>query len=403
MHPWLVAFVQVVGMTDKSARILLVSPEPAETAALANTLSNSGFEVITCRETEAAEALLLRINAQIVITDLSFPPLFGVEGIKLIQHLKARFPSMITLGLANKTDSQLDQLFSAVKGTKLFLKPAPALEISAFMESLRPSTGIPGRMHHVSRLEDFLKKRSISALLQPIVGIRKENDGQILGIESLARAQTNPGLWNPEMLFDYAEKMEKVCETDLLCIEAAFDEAAGLSKSMRLFINVRPRSIGQCNFPDALFCLAQKFGFEPEQVAIELTEQQTIANLPDFNRSLSELRTKGFRLALDDFGAGYANLEWLQSLKPDFLKLSGVFSRNLDTDISKQVIVKAATQMARRLAIPTILENVETAAELERARSLGVDFAQGYYFYQPKSAKYLRKLIPGFQESNSLA
>jgi len=403
MHGRLVAFVQVVGMTDKSARILLVSPEPVETAALANTLSNSGFEIITCREIEAAEALLLRIDAQVVITDLSFPPLFGVEGIKLIQHLKARFPSMITIGLANKTDSQLDQLFSAAKGTKLFLKPAQSADICSFMETLRPSTDLPGRMHHVSLLEDFLKKRSISALLQPIVGIRKDNDGQILGIESLARAQTNPGLWNPEMLFDYAEKMEKVCETDLMCIEAAFDEAAGLSKTMRLFINVRPRSIAQCNFPDTLFCLAQKFGFEPEQVAIELTEQQTIANLPNFNSSLSELRAKGFCLALDDFGAGYANLEWLQSLKPDFLKLSGVFSRNLDTDISKQVIVKAATQMARRLLIPTILENVETAAELERARSLGVDYAQGYYFYQPKSAKYLKKLIPGFQESNSLA
>jgi len=390
-------------MTDKSTRIVLVSHEPAESAELANTLSNSGFEIITCREIEAAEALLSRVDAQVVITDLSFPPLFGVEGIKLIQHLKARSPNLITLGLANKMDSQLDQLFCVAKGTKLFLKPTLSSDICSFIKSLTLPSSLPGRVHHVSLLEDFLKKRSISSLLQPIVGIRKDNDGQILGVESLARAHTSPGLWNPEMLFDYAERMEKTYETDLLCIEAAFDEAAGLSTSMRLFINVRPRSIAQDAFPNALLSLAKKYHFAPQQIAIELTEQQTIANLCDFNRSLAELRGKGFGFALDDFGAGYANLEWLQSLKPDYLKLSGVFSRNLDTDMSKQVIVRAATQMARRLAIPTILENVENAAELEKAKSLGIDFAQGYYFYRPKSAKYLKELIPGFQDSKSLS
>lgn len=399
----LLAFVQVVGMTDKSARILLVAHEPAESAALANALSNSGFEVVTCREIEAAEALLSRVDAQIVITDVSFPPLFGAEGIKLIQQLKTRFPKMMSLGLASKSDPQLDQLFCTAKGSKLFTKPVLPPEILSFIAAHSTPAQIPGRVHHISRLEDFLKTRSIGSLLQPIVGIRRDNEGQILGVESLARAQTNPSLWNPEMLFDYAERVEKTYETDLICIESALTEAAGLSTQMRLFINVRPRSIAQEAFSEKLLQLVKKYGFEPEQIAFELTEQQTIANLREFNRSLSELREKGFGFALDDFGAGYANLEWLQSLKPDFLKLSGVFSRNLETDISKQVIIRAATQMARRLAIPTILENVETAAELEKAKAIGVDFAQGYYFSQPKSAKNLKEEIPGFQDAKTLA
>jgi EAL domain-containing protein (putative c-di-GMP-specific phosphodiesterase class I)/ActR/RegA family two-component response regulator len=397
----LVAFVQVVSMTDESARILLVAHNVAESAALANALSNSGFEIVTCREIEAAEALLLRMDVQVVITDLSFPPLFGVEGIKLIQHLKARFPNMMTIGLAHKSDSQLDQLFCAAKGSKLLAKPANAQEILNFIAP-RPAR-VPGRVQHISRLEDFLKTRSIASLLQPIIGIRKDNDGQILGVESLARAQTNPGLWNPEMLFDYAERVEKTYETDLLCIESALAEASGLATNMRLFINVRPRSIARSHFAAELMTLTHKFGFKSEQIAIELTEQQTIANLEEFNRALTELRTLGFGFALDDFGAGYANLEWLQSLKPDYLKLSGVFSRNLDSDMSKQVIVRAATQMARRLSIPTILENVETAGELEKARAIGIDYAQGYYFFQPKSAKNLKELIPGFQHAKSLA
>src|SRR5688572_8951371 len=98
-------------MTHESGRILLVVHDPLESATLANLLCESGLEIITCREVEAAEALLPQIKAQFLITDLSFPPLFGAEGIKLIQHMRSRFPNVNTIGLAHKVDDQLDHLF----------------------------------------------------------------------------------------------------------------------------------------------------------------------------------------------------------------------------------------------------------------------------------------------------
>ena len=81
----------------------------------------------------------------------------------------------------------------------------------------------------------------------------------------------------------------------------------------------------------------------------------------------------------------------MQDLKPDYIKLSGVFCRDLEKDKTKQAIVKATTQMAKRLKIPTILEHVETKAELEMAHLLGVDNAQGYYFCYPQKSKVLIK------------
>lgn len=390
-------------MTDESARILLVVHDPLESATFANSLSNSGCEIISCREIEAAEALLTQVNTQILITDISFPPLYGVEGIKLIQRMKLRFPGVLVVGLTGKKDDHLNQLFKSAKGSKLFLKPVLPSQIHQYLvENETPQfhfSARPGRVRNILKLEDFLRSKSIGSLLQPIVGIRKDNNAQILGVESLARAQPNHALWNPEMLFDYADRMEKTFETDSICIEAALQEASGLSTQLRLFLNVRPHSIAQDNFSNHLTKVAKKYGFEPDQIIIELTEQQTIANLEDFHRALADLRSRGFGFALDDFGAGYANLERLQSLRPDFLKLSGVFSRNLDTDISKQVIVKSSTQMAHRLEIPAILENIENQQELDKAKALGIDFGQGYHFSQPKSAKSLKDIIPGFHRT----
>ena len=378
-------------------RILLVVFDAQELVKLSTILSETGAEIIACREAEAAQALLSQIKPQILISDLSFPPLYGGEGIKLVQHVKARIPNVVNIGLAHPSEEQLEQLFCRTKG-KLFTRPFASEALIDFILSIRAAKpNAVGKVHHISLLDDFLRSNSIDSVLQPIVGIRKDNDGQILGVESLARPRSSESLWNPEMLFDYADRKDKTYETDLICIRAALSEANNLSAGLRLFINVRPRSVTHDGFALRIAAMAKEYNFNAQQIIFELTEQQTIANLQEFNRSLQDVREQGFGLAIDDFGAGYANLEWLQCLKPDFLKLSGVFSNNLDKDASKQVIVRAATQMARRLDIPTILENIERAEELEKARALGIDFGQGYLFYEPKPAKELNAVITGFQ------
>ena len=100
---------------------------------------------------------------------------------------------------------------------------------------------------------------------------------------------------------------------------------------------------------------------------------------------MQTLRDRGFGIALDDYGVGFANLQLVQDLKPDYIKMSGYFCRDIHLDPFKQEIVRSTAQMADQLRIPTILENIETADELQEVQGLGVTYGQGYYFSKPAS------------------
>jgi EAL domain-containing protein (putative c-di-GMP-specific phosphodiesterase class I) len=122
---------------------------------------------------------------------------------------------------------------------------------------------------------------------------------------------------------------------------------------------------------------------------IEVTEQHTIGDPDVFARKLDALRERGFGLALDDYGSGFANLHLLMALKPEYLKLSGLFLKGIDTDPQRRTIVAATADMAQRLGIPVIVEWLETEAQMGVVADLGIPFAQGYYLAQPAPAASL--------------
>jgi EAL domain-containing protein (putative c-di-GMP-specific phosphodiesterase class I) len=140
-------------------------------------------------------------------------------------------------------------------------------------------------------------------------------------------------------------------------------------------------------FAPVITDLVAEAGFKNHEIVFELTEQQTIVNPQAFAKTLGRLREQGFQIALDDYGVGFANLRLVQDLRPEYLKLSGYFCRDVHKDPFKQMIVKATGDMCRTLGIPVILESVETADELEVVRSLQIDYGQGYYFARPAPAE----------------
>jgi EAL domain-containing protein (putative c-di-GMP-specific phosphodiesterase class I) len=109
---------------------------------------------------------------------------------------------------------------------------------------------------------------------------------------------------------------------------------------------------------------------------------------------LLALRGRGFGLAIDDYGEGFSNLQLVLDLEPGYLKLSRLFTRGLDTDERRRTIVELTARMASRLGMTTILEGVESAAEADLARALGVDCAQGYHIARPARAEDLARAFP---------
>ncbi len=358
-------------MRQDLQRIVLVIKDKTVSQKLARVMSQDGLEIVTCEEPEAVEALLSQGPINILIVDLPM-------GLQVVQHVATNFPDTVLVGLAEGCDQTICRQAEKA-GVQIILE---RLELDSLKEGHKT-----GLIQHFERLEDFLAKYQVAALLQPIVSLTSPE--HTLGLESLARAPRDLPLWNPETLFAYAARKEHLLETDLFCIRAAFKEAKQVPGLNKLFVNLRPRSMTHPQFVKKLLELTQEANFKPSQIVFELTEQQSILNLKTFLENLTKLRQMGFEIALDDFGTGFANLQWLYDLKPSYLKIAGVFCRDLQSDSTKQVLLSGTTEIARKLNIKTVLENIETASELEVAKTMGIDYGQGYFFCRPTSAREL--------------
>jgi EAL domain-containing protein (putative c-di-GMP-specific phosphodiesterase class I)/ActR/RegA family two-component response regulator len=378
-------------------RVLLLDDEPAVLGVLADYLAAPGLEIVTCREIEAAEAILEHGRFDVVVTDLRVSELGGLEGIRLIRYVSTHFPETTVLAMSGYVNDDVHALGRAVGAAAILEKP---IDLRRLRRYVHGENGLPriegqedGKVSEVDLLDDFLKAGQIASLLQPIVDIGQVQDGHkppfhAHGFESLARAPAGSPLRNPEILFAYASRKERLFDTDILCIHAALAEAKQLNLGgTKLFINTQPRSMTNPDFARIAADLVKEAGFTNTEIVFELTEQQTIVNPQAFAKTLGKLRAEGFQCALDDYGVGFANLRLVQDLRPEYLKLSGYFCRDIHLDPFKQMIVRSTGDMCRALGIPVILESVETAEELEVVRSLGIAFGQGYFFARPAPAK----------------
>ncbi|HEY4224141.1 MAG TPA: EAL domain-containing response regulator, partial [Myxococcota bacterium] len=351
-----------------------------------------GIEIITCREIEAAEAILEHHRFDVVVTDLRVSELGGLEGIRLIRYVSTHFPETTVLAMSGYVNDDVHALGRAVGAVAVLEKPIDLRRLRRYVhgeQGLPPSEG-EGTVSEVDLLDDFLATGQIAALLQPIVDVASAMPGgpfMAHGYESLARAPKTTPLRNPEILFAYASRKERLFETDLLCIKAALQEGKRLGlQGAKLFINTQPRSLTSPEFAPVVADLVAAAGFKNSDIVFELTEQQTIVNPVAFANTLGKLRAQGFQCALDDYGVGFANLRLVQDLRPEYLKLSGYFCRDIHLDPFKQLIVRSTGDMCRLLGIPVILESVETLEELEVVKSLGIQYGQGYFFARPAPA-----------------
>jgi EAL domain-containing protein (putative c-di-GMP-specific phosphodiesterase class I)/CheY-like chemotaxis protein len=370
--------------------VLLLDDEPAVLGVLADYLVAPGIEIITCREIEAAEAILEHHRFDVVVTDLRVSELGGLEGIRLIRYVSTHFPETTVLAMSGYVNDDVHALGRAVGAVAVLEKPIDLRRLRRYVHGengLPPAEG-EGVVSEVDLLDDFLATGAITSVLQPIVEIGAGGPPfRAHAVESLARAPRTTPLRNPEILFAYASRKERLFETDILCIKAALSEAKKLKlNGAKLFINTQPRSLTRPEFAPMVADLVAAAGFKNEEIVFELTEQQTIVNPKAFANTLGKLRAQGFQCALDDYGVGFANLRLVQDLRPEYLKLSGYFCRDIHLDPFKQLIVRSTGDMCRVLGIPIILESVETAEELEVVKSLGIQYGQGYYFARPAPA-----------------
>ncbi|MBI2472245.1 MAG: EAL domain-containing protein [Planctomycetes bacterium] len=130
-------------------------------------------------------------------------------------------------------------------------------------------------------------------------------------------------------------------------------------------------------------------GIDPASLVFEITETALIENMAAAQLFIAELKSLGFRFALDDFGIGFSSFNYLKHLPVDYLKIDGSFVRNLPHDTVAQHLVKAMVEISRGLGKKTIAEFVENEEIMRLLREYGVDYAQGYHIGKPRHVSEL--------------
>lgn len=233
----------------------------------------------------------------------------------------------------------------------------------------------------IDELVRVLETASLTPLFQPIV-MGPQVD--IFGYEALIRGPSDSPLHSPVTLFDTAGRAGCLVELDLLCRRLAIERFAQLGLEGFLFLNVTPLSLLEEDFREGVTAqLLEHAGLPASRVVIELTEHTPIHDYALMRQAVAHYRGMGFRVAIDDLGAGYSGLRHWAELQPDFVKIDRHFVQDVDRDPSKRQFLSSLLEVSRGLSCRVISEGIETSGEHRCLAELGCELMQGYLFARP--------------------
>jgi EAL domain-containing protein (putative c-di-GMP-specific phosphodiesterase class I) len=262
-------------------------------------------------------------------------------------------------------------------------------QVRSVLEDARRDSKLNSRLEDRRRrrnLFDVLVNRRVRAVFEPIVDVASRT---VFGYEALSRGPEGTDLYSAQALFGTAEEQDLMFQLDCLCRQMALKGAREFPAGCKLFLNVRPTTIHDPNFREELLgrTLAE-CGLQPSDVVFEISEQESIGNFEIFREVRDYYRKLGFQIALDDTGAGYASLEAVMELSPEFIKIDGAFIRGIDQDPARQQLVSALRTVADQINAQMIGEGLDTLEELEMLGTLGIRFGQGWLFGKPAPLRH---------------
>ena len=200
--------------------------------------------------------------------------------------------------------------------------------------------------------------------------------GRVVGVEALARFQLEPRR-GPDKWFDEAWAIGRGVELELAAVRTALRAFETLPQEVFLAVNVAPRTILDPALAEAL---REAPG---ARLVLEMTEHARVEDYGPLLTALAPLRARGVRLSIDDAGAGFASMQHILRLRPDFIKLDLVLTRDIDTDPTRRALTAALVAFGHDVGALILAEGIETRCELIALQRLGVAFGQGYHLARP--------------------
>ncbi len=244
-------------------------------------------------------------------------------------------------------------------------------------------------------LREAVQRQELHLVFQPLLDSRS---GDIAGFESLLRwNHANCGPIPPGRFIPLAEESGAIQAIGAWVFEEACRFAARLRdlgrENIRVNVNVSPRQLAADDFTAGLLRAVAAAGIQPGQLELEITETALISSMEKCVAKLTDLRSAGFHLALDDFGSGYSSLTYLKRLPVETVKLDRSFIREIADNPAQQRFVSSIVHMAHGQNLRVTAEGVETPEQLAALKECDCDYMQGFIFSRPVPDETAMKLL----------
>ncbi|MFO0750348.1 MAG: EAL domain-containing response regulator [Myxococcota bacterium] len=375
----------------KSRCVVIVDDEPQVSAAVARCAAKLGFESIQFHDAQSALDHLRTGETAVLVSDIRMPQMTGIELLRAVRAIDVDLPVVLMTG-APDVESAMEAVELgalrylakpiSVEAMRETLQYAVSLhELARLKNEALSARGIDGRLDSDRISLDVNFANALSKLwmaFQPIVDLGAR---RVIAYEALLRS-SEPALPHPGVFIEAAMTLGRLPDLSRAIRRAVAERAAELDPAIDIFVNLHPHDL----LDEDLFGLHAPLSNIAGRVVLELTERMSLADIPDVRRRTQRLRALGYRLAIDDLGAGYAGLSSMVLVQPEVVKLDMTLIRDIDLDQTKQRLVASITQLCGEMNVLTVAEGIEREGERDVVSQLGCDRMQGYFFGRPARA-----------------
>jgi EAL domain-containing protein (putative c-di-GMP-specific phosphodiesterase class I) len=369
--------------------VLIVDDDPTWRRTLKRLLASAGFDVVDVGTGRAALGALETGRFDVILSDIHMPDGDGLELLRSVRRIDLDIPVVL---MSAQPDVESAAVAVELGAFRYLTKPIEFDTLEKIVrhaarahalarirrEVMALAGGAPGVTDRAGLEVRF--EQAVAMLWMAFQPIVDAHSGALFGVEALMRSR-EPSLPSPCALLDAATQLDR-----LPMLARRTRGLAGTAVTARgdipsLFVNLRPSDLLDVDLIDESAPLTQI----ARRVVLEVTEREALHTTPALIARLERIRALGYRVAVDDIGAGYSGLTSFAELTPEIVKLDMALVRSIDASMVKQRTVGALCALCHDMGTLVVGEGVETIDERDCLLSIGCDLLQGYLIARPSS------------------
>ncbi|HKP55539.1 MAG TPA: EAL domain-containing protein [Polyangiales bacterium] len=373
---------------EAPARVLVADDDESVRLLMGRILSTNGHEVVLAHDGEEALQLYSQSTIDLIVSDISMPRMDGLTLLRRVREDNEDIPFILLAG-APSADTAIDALrFHAteylpkpIRPEQLLQSVLHALGLNRLAKMRREALSLYRKhssAHGEATRRSATFSRALDALYMVYQPITSWSKRKVFGYEALVRSSETE-LPHPGALFDAAEELDRLFDLGRQIRAKCVEPLARAESDTSLFVNLHTEDL----LDETLFDSERMLARNAHRVILEITERAKLEKIGNVQNRIARLRELGFRIAIDDIGAGYSGLNSFAMIQPDIVKLDITLVRGVEADAVKRKLVRVLTDLCHDLNIVVVAEGVETVAERDTLVDLGCDLFQGYLFARP--------------------